>query len=83
MVRKHKQTRRGNSPKQLTETDFAQDKMGKNALQGDDQSRVRNQRHAVPDAKTETDSIIESLEKLDKDTRARRDLGKGNRNGDS
>jgi len=84
MVRKHKQTRRGTtSAKDLKETDLAQDKMGKNSLQGDDQARVRNQRHAVPDAKTETDSIIESLEKLDKDTRARRDLEKGNRRSSS
>lgn len=63
----------------ITETDLAQDKMGDNALQGDDQANVRNQRHAVPDVKTETDGIIESLEKLDKDVRAERDLGKGNR----
>ena len=62
----------------ITETDLAQDKMGDNALQGD-QANVRNQRHAVPDVKTETDGIIESLEKLDKDVRAERDLGKGNR----
>jgi hypothetical protein len=63
----------------VTENDLAQDKMGNNQLQGDDQSNVRNQRHSVPDTKTETDGIIESLEKLDKDVRATRDLGKGNR----
>jgi hypothetical protein len=63
----------------VTESDLAQDKMGNNQLQGDDQSNVRNQRHARPDTKTETDGIIESLEKLDKDVRAKRDLGKGNR----
>ena len=38
--------------------------------QGDDQLNVRNQRHAVPDTKLETDGIAESLEKLDKDVRA-------------
>lgn len=64
------------SAQNLTETDFAQDKMGNNQLQGDDQEQVRNQRHAVPDEKVETDGIIESLEKLDKDVRAREDLGK-------
>lgn len=63
----------------VTENDLAQDKMGNNQLQGNDQSNVRNQRHAQPDTKTETDGVIESLEKLDKDIRAKRDLGKGNR----
>jgi hypothetical protein len=65
--------------KKLTEADLANRKMGDNDLQGDDQLNVRNQRHAVPDTKLETDGIVESLEKLDKDVRARRDLGKGNR----
>ena len=60
----------------LTETDIAPEKMGRNKLQGDDQEQVHNQRQAVPDEKTETDGIIESLQKLDKDERARRDLGK-------
>lgn len=66
------------SAQNLTDTDFASDKMGNNRLQGDDQVQVRNQRQAVPDEKVETDDIIESLEKLDKDVRAREDLGKGN-----
>lgn len=61
----------------VTESDLASRIMGDNALQGNDQRNVRNQRHAAPDEKTETDGIIESLEKLDKDVRARRDLGKG------
>ena len=65
--------------KKLTEADLANRKMGDNDLQGDDQLNVRNQRHAVPDTKLETDGIVESLEKLDKDVRAKRDLGKGNR----
>ena len=67
----------------LTEADIAQDKMGNNQLQGNDQAQVRNQRHAVPDAKQETDGVIESFEKLDKDARAERDLGKGNRSSDN
>ncbi|MDF2373098.1 MAG: hypothetical protein P1V21_20150 [Rhizobiaceae bacterium] len=67
----------------LTETDLAQDKMGDNALQGNDQSNTRNQRHAVPDVKQETDGIIESFKKLDKDYRAEEDLGKGNRSGET
>lgn len=75
--------KRGDEDKPLTETDLASDKMGNNKLQGDDQLRVHNQRQAVPDEKTETDDIIESLEKMDKDVRAREDLGKGNRSGGS
>ncbi|HEX2020867.1 MAG TPA: hypothetical protein VGO17_18200 [Aurantimonas sp.] len=63
----------------LTETDIASDRMGRNSLQGNDQESVHNQRQAVPDAKQETDGVIESFEKLDKDKRAREDLGKGNR----
>jgi hypothetical protein len=64
------------SSSELDETDLAQDKMGNNQLQGDDQLRVRNQRRAVPDEKTETDDIRDSLRKLDKDVRAREDLGR-------
>lgn len=67
--------------RELTEADLAQRKMGDNSLQGNDQTRVRNQRQAVPDVKLDTDGVIESLEKLDKDVRAERDLGKGNRSG--
>lgn len=70
---KHHRTR---SARDLTETDLASDKMGNNQLQGDDQALVRNQRYAVPDEKIETDDIVEGLEKLDKDVRARKDLGK-------
>ncbi|MEP3436780.1 MAG: hypothetical protein ABJN75_08360 [Hoeflea sp.] len=67
----------------ITETDLAQDKMGDNSLQGDDQQSVRNQRRAVPDvSKKPDDSIVESLEKMDKDVRARKELGKGARKSD-
>lgn len=68
--------RDGNNPRNVTETDLAGRKMGENSLQGDDQHNVHNQRHAVPDEKTETDDIIEGLEKMDKDERARRESGK-------
>lgn len=61
----------------LTETDLAQDKMGRNSLQGDDQNSVRNERQAVPDPKQEADDVKESFRKLDKDERARKDLNKG------
>ena len=63
----------------LTRSDIASEEMGRNSLQGDDQANVRNERQAVPDVKTETDGVVESFRKLDKDTRAREDLGKGNR----
>ena len=62
----------------ISRSDLAQDEMGNNQLQGDDQENVRNQRHAVPNVKTEADGVIESFEKLDKDERAKADLGKGN-----
>ena len=69
-----------NTSKNLTEADLAQDKMGDNSLQGDDQANVRNQRHAVPDVTQEPDDgVIDGLEKMDKDVRAERDLGKGAR----
>ncbi|MFC5583790.1 hypothetical protein ACFPOD_01590 [Nitratireductor kimnyeongensis] len=67
----------------IQSSDLAADRMGNNQLQGDDQAKVRNQRHAVPDVKQEADDVIESFEKLDKDERARRDLGKGARSGNS
>ena len=62
----------------ISRSDLAQDEMGNNQLQGDDQENVRNQRHALPDVKTEADGVIESFEKFDKDERAKTDLGKGN-----
>ncbi|MEM5492168.1 hypothetical protein [Hoeflea sp. AS16] len=69
-----------NKTARLTEADLAQDKMGDNSLQGDDQGNVRNQRQAVPDVKKKPDdSVIESLEKMDKDVRAEKELGKGAR----
>ena len=65
----------------VKENDLAQDRMGRNSLQGDDQASVRNQRHDQPDARQETDGVVESFEKLDKNERARRDLNKGAKNG--
>lgn len=63
----------------LQESDLAQDVMGNNTLQGNDQRSVRNERHALPREKDEADSVIESFEKLEKGKRAHTDLGKGNR----
>ncbi|WP_370321253.1 hypothetical protein [Oricola sp.] len=73
-------SRKSGTPEpKLTRSDIASDEMGRNSLQGDDQANIRNERQAVPDVKTETDGVIESFRKLDKDVRAREDLGKGNR----
>ena len=75
--RKNPDAKDGNTG--LKRSDLASDEMGNNSLQGDDQANVRNERYAVPDAKTEADDVIESFKKLDKDVRAEKDLGKGNR----
>ena len=73
-------SRKSGTPEpKLTRSDIASDEMGRNSLQGDDQANIRNERQAVPDVKTETDGVIESFRKLDKNVRARKDLGKGNR----
>lgn len=77
-------SRKSGSPDgKLTRSDIASGEMGRNSLQGDDQANVRNERHAVPDVKTEADGVIESFRKLDKDVRAREDLGKGNRSSEN
>lgn len=66
-----------------SETELSSDIMGNNQLQGDDQANVHNQRRAVPDAKLTPDSgPVESAQMLDKDERARRELGKGARHSD-
>lgn len=64
---------------EIGEEDLAQDVMGKNTLQGDDQLNVHNERQAVPGVKAEADDLMETYEKSDKDVRAKRDLGKGRR----
>lgn len=69
-------TKQKRSNTDIEETDLAQDKMGDNDLQANDQRNVRNQREAVPDVKKETDGVVESFEKLNKDVRARREFGK-------
>lgn len=79
MARQRKASSRPPEAHEIIEADLAQDKMGKNSLQGDDQSSVRNERHAEPDMKPEADDLMETFEKSDKDVRARRDLGKGRR----
>jgi hypothetical protein len=78
---KSKATRGLKGSNRLGETDLANDRMGKNSLQGNDQVSVRNERHADPDARLKPDEMMESFEKMDKDKRAKSDLGKGNRSG--
>jgi hypothetical protein len=74
---RRRRTKDGNTG--LKQADLAADEMGNNNLQGDDQANVRNQRRTVPETRTEADGVIESFEKLDKEVRAKEDLGKGNR----
>lgn len=64
---------------ELTDTEFAPDKKGNNQLRGNDQLNEPSERKAVPDVKQETDALMESFEKTDKDVRAERDLNKGAR----
>src|SRR5690606_16571584 len=70
---------RADTERQLGQTDFAQAEMGRNSLQGNDQSDIRNERRATPSTKPEADDVLDSFRKLDKDVRAREDLGKGAR----
>jgi hypothetical protein len=61
----------------LSEAELGNEVMGDNKLQGDDQQNVHNERHVTPDAKLEPDSgPVESARMLDKDERARAELGK-------
>lgn len=76
-------SRNPNKTARLTESDLAQDRMGDNSLQGDDQANVRNQRQAVPHVRKKPDhGVIDSLEKMDKDVRAEEELGKSARKRD-
>lgn len=63
---------------ELSESDLAQERMGRNSLQGNDQENVRNERHAMPEGKRlPDDNVEESFRKMDKEVRARTDLNKG------
>ena len=65
------------TPDEIIENDLANQKMGDNELAGNGQYSVQNQRHDQAGSRQDTDGVIESAEKLDKDVRAERDLGKG------
>ncbi|MYZ48803.1 hypothetical protein [Propylenella binzhouense] len=60
------------SPEALDQDDLASDIHGRNSLQGNDQSRVHNEREAVADSKRETEGLIESFERADPKKRAPR-----------
>ncbi len=55
---------------QLDEFDIADELKGKNALAGNDQANVSSQRHAQAGASGETDDLIESFRKTDREYRA-------------
>jgi hypothetical protein len=54
----------------LDELDLASDIKGRNALQGDSQTRSLNERQAEADADPETDELLESFKKTAKGYRA-------------
>ena len=62
----------GTGPNRTDETTLADDRMGNNRLQGNDQQSVRNQRHSVAGSRDETEGLIESFENLDPKVRAER-----------
>jgi len=62
----------GTAEGRTDETTLADDRMGNNRLQGNDQKSVRNQRHAVAGERDETEGVIESFENLDPKLRADR-----------
>ena len=62
-----------------TEASLDNQRMGRNALQGNDQRQVRNERQSMPDEREKPDDVVESFAKLDKEKRAKEELGKGSR----
>lgn len=58
------------NPDILTEDDIAPEMMGDNALQGEDQGKIQNQRQAQAEAKHEADKdTLEAFRKMDKEER--------------
>ena len=66
-------------PGETDENTLAQDRMGDFKQQGHAKELLTNEREDQPDSRRETDGPLESARKLDKDARARSDLGKGAR----
>jgi len=61
------------------ENSLASKRMGDFKQQGHAEDLQTNEREALPDGKREPDGPVESARKLDKDVRAKADLGKGGR----
>jgi hypothetical protein len=75
MTGRNEQDRGRRVPPDVGTDDFSDDLQGRNSLQGEDQSRVRNQRHAVPGVKRQAEDVLESFEKSEAHEQARRDAG--------
>ncbi len=58
------------SPDAFDQDDFAGEIKGRRSLQGNSQDRGHNERLTMPDEKRETESLIESFEKMDPKARA-------------
>ncbi len=58
------------SPDAFDQDDFANEIKGRRSLQGNSQDRVHNERLTMPDEKRETESLIESFEKMDPQARS-------------
>ena len=72
----------GRKKRPLDETDLANERMGNNRLQGNDQGNMQNQRSAWPDTKPEPDAdVVETFGRMEQGRRARADLGKGAKDG--
>jgi hypothetical protein len=61
------------SEETLDEFDLAADLKGRNALQGDDQQNTPNERQSQAEADGDTDEVLESFRKTDKEYRARQE----------
>jgi len=54
-----------NDPRVPDEGDVAQQRMGNNQLQGNDQRKARNERGTMPDETTRTEGVKESFDRMD------------------
>ena len=69
---KRRRSTRGAAAHEITATDLAQERMGRNKLQGNDQLSVRNQRRAQAETTKRVPGPIETMEEADPRVRARR-----------
>jgi hypothetical protein len=59
-------------PESFDRDDFASEIQGRNKLKGNDQSKIHNERQTMAGEKRETESLIESFERLDPSKRVER-----------